>query len=59
MKKTMVTRLVACVRFYPVLVLVNISGPWEITASPNLSLATQVVLYESCPELGVFKGLNG
>lgn len=59
MKKTMVTRPVACVRFYSVLVLEKISGPWEIAASPNLSLATKVVLYESCPELGVFKGLNG
>ena len=59
MKKTMVTPLVACVRFYSVLVLTNISGAWEIAASPNLLLATQAVLYESCPELGVFKGLNG
>jgi hypothetical protein len=59
MKKTMVTPLGACVRFYPVLVQTNVSGPWEIAASPNLSLATQVVLYENCPGLGVFKGLNG
>ncbi len=59
MKKTMVTPLGACVRFYSVLALTNVSGAWEIAASLNLSLATQEVLYESCPELGVFKGLNG